>query len=351
MPIYIEEQDKQLFEKNGFTYDDVKNTIDHYRGQGLSDDDIQGKINKRLEEWKTPKQSFIDFLGENLNNSNPYEDVALKTNTAFQAVQQPVKQISQPVEQFQNSNIPTYNELLKSVNNPNLEPSQNTIENRLNTPILSTRNTQQVTDEQKPMVLKGGVREDVDLGNIGEIKPLSRFESFKNQLSAKKRLADEEYQKLKSEYDKMLAEKDTNSWTNKVDLRPATYINNLIGGIGGVANDVLPFAMSGYFDNIKGLTKDSLEAFKRGWQNTDAMRGNSRLLDNTELLQNLAIYFSTLGKSGALFNTLPKETQTLAISKFLQQNPAFARSILAGYTSGTLNSLAEKGLSPDLPID
>ncbi|MBR3655277.1 MAG: zeta toxin family protein [Candidatus Gastranaerophilales bacterium] len=51
--ITVNEEDKKLFEQNGFTYEDVGNTINHYRQEGLSDDDIQLKINNRISEFKT----------------------------------------------------------------------------------------------------------------------------------------------------------------------------------------------------------------------------------------------------------------------------------------------------------
>lgn len=51
--ITVSEEDKKLFEQNGFSYEDVGNTVNHYRQEGLSDDDIQLKINQRISEFKT----------------------------------------------------------------------------------------------------------------------------------------------------------------------------------------------------------------------------------------------------------------------------------------------------------
>ena len=53
MSIYINENDAKLFQDNGFTYDDVNNTVEHYRSIGLNDDEIQNKINQRITEFKT----------------------------------------------------------------------------------------------------------------------------------------------------------------------------------------------------------------------------------------------------------------------------------------------------------
>lgn len=56
MTIYINEEDKKLFEQNGYNQQSVGDTVNHYRSIGLSDDEIQGKINQRLEGWRTPIQ-------------------------------------------------------------------------------------------------------------------------------------------------------------------------------------------------------------------------------------------------------------------------------------------------------
>ena len=54
MTIYISEEDTKLFQNNGFSYDDVSNTVNRYREIGLSDEEIQNKINTRISEFKLP---------------------------------------------------------------------------------------------------------------------------------------------------------------------------------------------------------------------------------------------------------------------------------------------------------
>ena len=44
MSIFINEEDAKLFQQNGFSYDDVNNTVEHYRQNGLKDEEIQTKI-------------------------------------------------------------------------------------------------------------------------------------------------------------------------------------------------------------------------------------------------------------------------------------------------------------------
>jgi len=51
--INISEDDARLFEQNGFTKEQVGATINHYREQGLSDDDIQARMNNKIAEFKS----------------------------------------------------------------------------------------------------------------------------------------------------------------------------------------------------------------------------------------------------------------------------------------------------------
>ena len=50
--INISEDDAMLFEQNGFSKEQVGATINHYREQGLNDDEIQGRINNKIGEFK-----------------------------------------------------------------------------------------------------------------------------------------------------------------------------------------------------------------------------------------------------------------------------------------------------------
>ncbi len=62
--INISAEDAKLFQDNGFTKEQIGATINHYRQQGLSDDDIQLKINDRLSSFgKAPveKKKGIDL--------------------------------------------------------------------------------------------------------------------------------------------------------------------------------------------------------------------------------------------------------------------------------------------------
>lgn len=54
--ITVSEEDKKLFEQNGFTKDQVQATVEHYRARGLSDDDIQNKINAQILKFRGNEQ-------------------------------------------------------------------------------------------------------------------------------------------------------------------------------------------------------------------------------------------------------------------------------------------------------
>lgn len=56
MAVNLSEEDAQLFIKNGFSREQVGETVNHYRSQGLSDEDIQAKLNARVAGWRAPQQ-------------------------------------------------------------------------------------------------------------------------------------------------------------------------------------------------------------------------------------------------------------------------------------------------------
>ena len=53
--INISPEDAKLFEQNGFTKDKVRATVQHYREQGFSDEDIQTKMNDKISSFKIPQ--------------------------------------------------------------------------------------------------------------------------------------------------------------------------------------------------------------------------------------------------------------------------------------------------------
>lgn len=71
--INISAEDAKLFQDNGFTKEQIGATIQHYRSQGLSDDDIQVKINDRLSSFgKAPVE---EKQGIDLTPSGAYKKV------------------------------------------------------------------------------------------------------------------------------------------------------------------------------------------------------------------------------------------------------------------------------------
>lgn len=69
--INISAEDAKLFQDNGFTKEQIGATINHYRQQGLSDDDIQLKINDRLSSFG--KATAEEKKGIDLTPSGVYK--------------------------------------------------------------------------------------------------------------------------------------------------------------------------------------------------------------------------------------------------------------------------------------
>lgn len=56
MAVTITNEELDLFNKNGFTDDDVRATVENYRSQGLDDNAIRAKVQAKLDSWGTAKQ-------------------------------------------------------------------------------------------------------------------------------------------------------------------------------------------------------------------------------------------------------------------------------------------------------
>ena len=56
MAVNITNEELDLFNKNGFTDDDVRATVENYRSQGLDDNAIRAKVQAKLDSWGTAKQ-------------------------------------------------------------------------------------------------------------------------------------------------------------------------------------------------------------------------------------------------------------------------------------------------------
>lgn len=68
MSVYISDDELQQFQDNGITQDDIKNTVDYYRNEGLSDEEIRAKFDTKLKSFNT--QNFEN----NNSQDNSSED-------------------------------------------------------------------------------------------------------------------------------------------------------------------------------------------------------------------------------------------------------------------------------------
>lgn len=67
MAITITDEELDLFNKNGFTDDDVRATVENYRSQGLDDNAIRAKVQSKIDSWnahQNVKQPINNAQGE-----------------------------------------------------------------------------------------------------------------------------------------------------------------------------------------------------------------------------------------------------------------------------------------------
>ena len=67
MAVTITDEELDLFNKNGFTDDDVRATVENYRSQGLDDNAIRAKVQSKIDSWNTHqnvKQSINNTQSE-----------------------------------------------------------------------------------------------------------------------------------------------------------------------------------------------------------------------------------------------------------------------------------------------
>lgn len=57
MAVNITNEELDLFNKNGFTDDDVRATVENYRSQGLDDNAIKAKVQSKLDSWSAPQET------------------------------------------------------------------------------------------------------------------------------------------------------------------------------------------------------------------------------------------------------------------------------------------------------
>nr|DAL34559.1 MAG TPA_asm: hypothetical protein [Caudoviricetes sp.] len=68
MSVYLSDDELQQFQDNGITQDDIKNTVDYCRNEGLSDEEIRAKVDTKLKSFNT--QNFEN----NNSQDNSSED-------------------------------------------------------------------------------------------------------------------------------------------------------------------------------------------------------------------------------------------------------------------------------------
>lgn len=127
--INISAEDTKLFEQNGFTKEKVGATVQHYREQGLSDEDIQARMDARINEFRSNTSPNLSSTGEGVNRGvdlTPSGLIEKGANAAASA-------LLTPVEMIRSREINPVN-AYKNVYNQNIENMQRA---REQSPILS----------------------------------------------------------------------------------------------------------------------------------------------------------------------------------------------------------------------
>lgn len=75
MTVDISNDELQQFQDNGITQDDIKNTVDYYRNEGLSDEEIRAKVDTKLKSFNPQKNADMpqDNLGGNGSEEQPFQ--------------------------------------------------------------------------------------------------------------------------------------------------------------------------------------------------------------------------------------------------------------------------------------
>lgn len=106
--INIKDEDTKLFEKNGFTKDDVGNTVNHYREIGLSDDDIQKKINIKIGMMRNP-ENVTPYM-QIANNPNISQEEKISQLNALKAQEDEQNSVENLTKQYAQNKINEINQ-------------------------------------------------------------------------------------------------------------------------------------------------------------------------------------------------------------------------------------------------
>ena len=107
MAVTITDEELDLFNKNGFTDDDVRATVENYRSQGLDDNAIKAKVQSKIGSWnayQNVKQPINNAQGE-VEEVSTQPDLRLtgevkKYNVSANPIRNAVRQFSRNTARF-----------------------------------------------------------------------------------------------------------------------------------------------------------------------------------------------------------------------------------------------------------
>ena len=90
MTVDITQEELDLFTKNGISQDDIRQTINNYRSDGLSDIDIRAKFDNKLNSFRGQRSGYT-YPNQDVKNINP-EEFKRSVDTLYDIPQVPIPQ-------------------------------------------------------------------------------------------------------------------------------------------------------------------------------------------------------------------------------------------------------------------
>lgn len=90
MTVDITQEELDLFTKNGISQDDIRQTINNYRSDGLSDIDIRAKFDNKLNSFRGQRSGYT-YPNQDVKNMNP-EEFKRSVDTLYDIPQVPIPQ-------------------------------------------------------------------------------------------------------------------------------------------------------------------------------------------------------------------------------------------------------------------
>lgn len=205
MPVYFSNEELKLFNKNGYSNQDIKKTVEHYRANGLNDKAIRAKVDQKLRSF-------------GYGVAKPYTPVAKK----------PVKPQAKPIARGVNKTTYTAKKAVRPATHI-AKPKQG-INAGLNRLLNDAKKSVVNTAKASPEIAKGVAQAFWDSG-----KYIAKSGIKKNLKTVARGMGEGIVEMPQGLYNAFVVA-PTNSFTGKKTLKPVNYMdsvranNNLVYG-------------------------------------------------------------------------------------------------------------------------